>query len=51
MKLGQFMYNYKIKPFIKKFYEKCDLKTFFLVYKGSRLDLNINEQKCNRHDP
>ena len=26
MKFGQFMYNNKIKVFIKKLYEKCDLE-------------------------
>ena len=29
MKIGQFMWYYKRKLFIKKLYKKCDLKTSF----------------------
>ena len=43
MKFGQFMYNYKINFFIKKFYEKCGLET------SSRPFLNFKESSVKRN--
>ena len=49
MKFGQFMQHYKIKSFIKKYYEKCCLKTGsrpFLVFKESFVKKNLRRSVC-----
>ena len=49
MKLGQFMQYYKIILFIKKFYEKCDLKTSsrpFLILKESSVKTILWRPVC-----
>ena len=46
MKFGQFMLYYKIKFFIKIFYEKCDLDTScspFLIFKESSVKKESEE--------
>ena len=49
MKFGQFMDNYKIKFFIKKFYEKCGLEASFrpfLISKEFSVKRNLRRSAC-----
>ena len=49
IKFGQFMYNNKIKFFIRKFYEKCGLETTsspFLIFKESSVKRNLWRSAC-----